>query len=95
MSWKGFGRKWSSPDCGTILTLAWSEWRKPRNTLVKTGFSFLFSCGSTAQFWALAAYMKLSVSFRLLDLGQSAGLLGRVISPSQGLCVSDPGDCED
>jgi hypothetical protein len=42
--------------------------------------------GSTAQFWALAASIKLSVSFRLVDLGQSAGLLGRVISSSQGLC---------
>jgi hypothetical protein len=41
---------------------------------------FFFFCGSTAQFWVLAASMKLSVSFRLLDLGQSAGLLGRVIS---------------
>jgi hypothetical protein len=39
--------------------------------------------------------MKLSVSFQLLDLEQSAGLLGRVISSSQGLCVSAPGDCED
>jgi hypothetical protein len=45
-----------------------------------------FSCGSTAQFWALAASMKLSVSFQLLDLGQSAGLLGWVISSSQGIC---------
>jgi hypothetical protein len=27
-----------------------------------------FSCGSTAQFWALASSMKLSVPFRLLDL---------------------------
>jgi hypothetical protein len=43
----------------------------------------------------LAASMKLSVSFRLLDLGQSAGLLGRVISSSQGLCVSASGDYED
>jgi hypothetical protein len=51
--------------------------------------------GCTAQFWALAASMKLSVSFRLLDLGQSAGLLGRVISSSQGLYVSAAGDCED
>jgi hypothetical protein len=42
-----------------------------------TGISF--SCGSTAQFWALAAFMK-------QDLGQSAGLLGRVIGSSQGLC---------
>jgi hypothetical protein len=56
---------------------------------------YSFSCGSTAQFWALAASIKLSVSFRLLDLGQSAGLLGRVISLLQGLCVSAPGDCED
>jgi hypothetical protein len=38
-----------------------------------------FFCGSTAQFLALAASMKLSILFRLLDLGQSAGLLGRVI----------------
>jgi hypothetical protein len=30
--------------------------------------------------------MKLSVSFFLLDLGQFAGLLGRVIGSSQGLC---------
>jgi hypothetical protein len=45
-----------------------------------------FSCGSTDQIWALAASMKLSVSFQLLDLGQSAGILGWVISSSQGLC---------
>jgi hypothetical protein len=31
--------------------------------------------------------MNLSVSLQLLDLGQSAGLLGRVISTSQGLCL--------
>jgi hypothetical protein len=29
--------------------------------------------------------MKLSVSLQLLDLGQSVGLLGRVVSSSQGL----------
>jgi hypothetical protein len=40
---------------------------------------FFFSYGSTAQVWALAASMKLSVSLQLLDLGQSAGLLGQVI----------------
>jgi hypothetical protein len=34
---------------------------------------------------ALAASMKLSVSLQLLDLGQSVGLLGRVISSSLGL----------
>jgi hypothetical protein len=33
---------------------------------------------------ALATSMKLSVSLQLLDLGQSVGLLGRVISSSQG-----------
>jgi hypothetical protein len=46
-----------------------------------------FFCGSTAQFWALAVSMKLPVSFRLLDLGQSAGLFGRVISSSQSAIV--------
>jgi hypothetical protein len=56
---------------------------------------FFSPCGSTAQFLALAASMKLSVLFRLLDLGQSAGFLGRVISSSQGLCVSAPGDYEE
>jgi hypothetical protein len=34
---------------------------------------------------ALAASMKLSVSLQLLNLGQSVGLPGRVISSSQGL----------
>jgi hypothetical protein len=43
----------------------------------------------------LATSMKLSISFRLLDLGQSAGHLEWVISSSQGLCVSGPSDCED
>jgi hypothetical protein len=32
--------------------------------------------------------MKLSVSLQLLDLGQSVGLLGRVISSSQGLYLN-------
>jgi hypothetical protein len=36
---------------------------------------------------ALAASMKLSVSLQLLDLRESAGLLGWVISSSQGLCL--------
>jgi hypothetical protein len=62
---------------------------------INSSLYFLFSYGSTAQIWALAASMKLSISFRLLDLGQSAGLLGRVISSSQGLCVSAPGERED
>jgi hypothetical protein len=57
--------------------------------------NIIFSRGPTAQFWALAASMKLYVLFRLQDLGQSAWLLERLISSSQGLCVSAPGDCED
>jgi hypothetical protein len=48
--------------------------------------SLVWGTCATTQFWALAASMKLSVSFHLLDLGQSAVLLGRVISSSQGLC---------
>jgi hypothetical protein len=53
---------------------------------IKTGDRYFSPCGFTVKFWALAAFMKLSVSFRLLDLGQSAGLFGQVISSSQGLC---------
>jgi hypothetical protein len=37
----------------------------------------------------MAASMKLSVSPQLLDLRQSVGLLGRVISSSQGLESED------
>jgi hypothetical protein len=37
--------------------------------------------------WASAASIKLSVSLQLLYLGQSAQLLGLVISSSQGLCL--------
>jgi hypothetical protein len=43
-----------------------------------TFFSFGYS-----PIQALAASMKLSVSLQLLDLGQSVGLFGRVISSSQ------------
>jgi hypothetical protein len=57
--------------------------------------STFFPVALQPNFWALTASMKLSVSFQLLDLGQSAGLIGRVIRSSQGLCVSAPGDCED
>jgi hypothetical protein len=46
---------------------------------------FLFSLRLYSPIQALAAAMKLSVSLQLLDLGQSVGLLGRVISSSQGL----------
>jgi hypothetical protein len=61
----------------------------------RNAYNIFSPCGSTAQFLALAACMKFFVSFRLLDLGQSAGSLGCVISSSQGLYVSVPGDCED
>jgi hypothetical protein len=40
----------------------------------------IFSCRSTAQFWALAASMKLSVSFQLLGIGQPAGSARRKAS---------------
>jgi hypothetical protein len=55
---------------------------------------FIFFLWLYSPIWALVASMKLSISFRLLDLGQSAGLLGRVISSSQGLRMSAPGECE-
>jgi hypothetical protein len=49
-------------------------------SIQNTFFLWLYSPIQT-----LAASMKLSVSLQLLDLGQPVGLLGRVISPSQGL----------
>jgi hypothetical protein len=53
-------------------------------TPVPSYLQFFFLClYSPCQ--ALAASMKLSVSLQLLVLGQSVGLLGRVISSSQGL----------
>jgi hypothetical protein len=48
--------------------------------------NFFSPCGSTAQFLTLAASTKLYVSFQFLDLGQSAGHLGGVISSSQDVC---------
>jgi hypothetical protein len=45
-------------------------------------FFFLWHCNPIQ---ALAASMKPSVSLQLLDLGQSVGLLGRLIHSSQGL----------
>jgi hypothetical protein len=55
---------------------------------------FLFSCGSTAQYWALAASMKLSISFWLLDLG-----VGRTPWMGDQLVarplLTAPGDCDD
>jgi hypothetical protein len=53
-----------------------------------TGFSLrLYS-----RIQASAASMKLSVSLQLLDLWQSAGLLGLVISSSQGLYLDTPAE---
>jgi hypothetical protein len=46
---------------------------------------FLFFLWLDSPIQALAASMKLSISLQLLDLGQSVGLLGRVISSLQGL----------
>jgi hypothetical protein len=80
-------RRRNVPKCPSVRMLN-------RRGVYPNGVHFV-SCGSTAQFLALAASMKLSVSFRLLDLGQSAGHLGRVISSSHGICVSAPGECED
>jgi hypothetical protein len=59
---------------------------RPRGHCDQQEKVYIYFCGSTAQFWALVALMKLSVSFQLQDLGQSAGLIGRMISSSQGLC---------
>jgi hypothetical protein len=64
---------------------------KPIHSLVAYIYFFcfldklLFPLRLYSPIWASAASMKLSVSVQLLDLGQSAGLLGRVISSSQGL----------
>jgi hypothetical protein len=44
-----------------------------------------FSFGSTVQFRPWPPPWNFSVSLQLLDLGQSVGPLGRVISSSQGL----------
>jgi hypothetical protein len=79
--------RWSSNEwpsvCREIPVSAnkvfWTSNKSAKWTLYIHYFPF----GSTAQFWALVASMKLSVSFRLLDLGQSVVLLGRVISSSQ------------
>jgi hypothetical protein len=57
--------------------------REPNTSDAGMAILFFFWLYSTIQ--GLAASMKLSVSFQLLDLGQSVGLLGRVISSSQGL----------
>jgi hypothetical protein len=47
--------------------------------------SYFFFLWLYSPIQALAASMKLSISLQLLDLGQSAGLLGWVISSLQGL----------
>jgi hypothetical protein len=31
MNWKGYGRKWSFSDRGTVATYAWRDRVKPRN----------------------------------------------------------------
>jgi hypothetical protein len=47
-------------------------------------FFFLWLCSPIQP---LAASIKFSLSLRLLDLGQSVGLHGGMISSSQGLCL--------
>jgi hypothetical protein len=56
-------------------------------------FADFSSYGSTAQFCALTASIKLSVSFQLLNLGQSAGLLEQVIKLVARPLLTVPGDC--
>jgi hypothetical protein len=64
-----------------------SSWlNKHRYTFTVT-LSFFFPRRLYSPIWAFAASMKLSVSLQLLDRGQSAGLLGRVIRSSQCLCL--------
>jgi hypothetical protein len=57
--------------------------KRLRTSLIKKYEDFFLWLYNPIQ--ALDASMKLSVSLQLLDLGQSVGLLGRVISSSQGL----------
>jgi hypothetical protein len=53
--------------------------------LIKLGELYLF-LWLDSPILGLGRLRKISVSFRLLDQGQSGGLLGRVISSSEGLC---------
>jgi hypothetical protein len=56
---------------------------------------FFPPCGSTAKLWALAASMKLSVSFQFLDLRT----VGRTPSMGDQLVarplLTAPGECDD
>jgi hypothetical protein len=47
----------------------------------------VFSFGATAPIWTLAYLHETPFHFGFLDLRQSVGLLGRMISSSQGLPV--------
>jgi hypothetical protein len=51
------------------------------------GIGFFFFLWLYSPIQTLTAFIKLSISLQLLDLGQSVGLLGRVISSSLGLSV--------
>jgi hypothetical protein len=53
--------------------------------LLKNVICMFFFLWPNSPIQALIASMKLSVSLQLLELGQWVGLLGRVISSSQGL----------
>jgi hypothetical protein len=77
-NWRGLNGLswwWNSAQISFLV----AEWFHVSNSLF---FLWLYS-----PIKALAAYMKLSVSFQLLDLGQTVGLLGRVISSSLCLCT--------
>jgi hypothetical protein len=80
-TWNGDKRLWAQTSDGLLWTLQ----RKLRVYMIY--YNFFFFLWPYSQIQALAASMKLTVSLQLLDLGQSVGLLGRVISSSQGLCL--------
>jgi hypothetical protein len=91
----GVGHKNTKHKCTVQLKVSYKKKRNTKwkicmvsesmnnlsNKLYLSFFHWLYS-----PIQALAASMKLSISLQLLDLGQSVGLLGRVISSSQGLC---------
>jgi hypothetical protein len=70
-----------------LFQVAYTVWARPWTSpqFFIHSFPYFFPLWLYSPTQALAASMKLSVSLQLLDLGQSVGLLGRVISPSQGL----------
>lgn len=39
MVWKGYGRKWSQPNCSSIPTFVWRDWGKPWKTYQDSSIS--------------------------------------------------------